>query len=518
MSISSASTIGETFPGEPVLRVDQLTKVFPRVVANDRVSFDVCRGEIHCLLGENGAGKTTLTECIYGFYKPDGGIIYIEEKPVHLSSPSDAIHLGIGMVHQHFVLAGPLTVVENIMVGTNRKKLLLDTRSAEERIQKLCDQYGIELDLHAKVEQLSVGEQQWVEILKALYVGVKLLILDEPTAVLTPQESDRLFDVLEKMKQDGLSIIFITHKLREVLANSDRVTVLRKGKVVATVNTPEVSKEQLAEMMVGRSVDFCVAKEDRTAGQTVLDVQDLRAESDRNQEALCGVTFSLREGEVLGVAGVAGNGQRELAEALIGVRPSTAGRIWFKGVETTQFTPGQIMKMGMGYIPQDRINEGLVPDFTIEENLVLGVEEDPRFSKGAFMDTQAVRAFAEECIRSYEIATPGPDQITRLLSGGNLQKVIIARELSMQPRCLIANQPTRGLDVGAIEYIHCQIVAQRDRGAGVLLISEDLEEIFNLSDRIAVMFKGQIMGIFDAKQISLEEVGLLMAGVQREGA
>lgn len=515
MTIQSASMMIGNSPDEPVLRVENLTKIFPRVLANDRVSFDVRRGEIHCLLGENGAGKTTITECIYGYYKPDGGSILFDGKSVHLSSPSDAISLGIGMVHQHFVLAGPLTVVENIIVGTNRKKLLLEPKTAEDRIQKLCTQYNIEIDVHAKVEQLSVGEQQWVEILKALYVGVKLLILDEPTAVLTPQESDRLFAVLEKMKADGLSIIFITHKLREVLANSDRVTVLRKGKVVDTVITSDVTKEQLAEMMVGRSVDFCVTKEDQSAGEIVLDVENLHADSDRKQPALCGVTFALHEGEVIGVAGVAGNGQRELAEALIGVRASTAGRVSFHGKEITHATPQQIMQMGMGYIPQDRINEGLIPDFTIEENLILGVETNPRFCKGAFMDAHAVREFAEECIRSFDIITPAPDQVTRLLSGGNLQKVIIARELSMQPRCLIANQPTRGLDVGAIEYIHCQIVAQRDRGAGVLLISEDLEEIFNLSDRIAVMFKGQMMGIYDAKKISLEEVGLLMAGVQR---
>lgn len=497
-----------------LLEAVQLTKRFPMVLANDQVDFKIRRGEIHCLLGENGAGKTTLAECLYGFYKPDEGDIRFNGRCVNLTSPNDAIHLGIGMVHQHFVLVEPLSVIENIVMGTDHKGVLLDLSSTEKKLRSLCELYEVKIDLNAKIWQLSVGEQQWVEILKALYTGVKLLILDEPTAVLTPPEADRLFSVLQRMKNEGLSIIFITHKLKEVMQVSDRVTVLQKGRKVATVNTRDVTTEELAYMMVGRKVVFTLKKDEIKRGDPILQVKGLVATSDMGLKALHAIDLVVHQSEIVSIAGVAGNGQKELFEALIGVRKATAGEIHMGDKNITHQSPRYIANGGLSHIPDDRIGSGLIADFSVEENLILGQEDNPPYRKGLFLNKSYIKKFAEESISRYDIATPSAKQRTSYLSGGNLQKVILARELRQSLKVLVANQPSRGLDVGVIEYVHRQLLDMRKSGVGILLISEDLDEIFNLSDRIAVMFKGRILKIFDAKEANLENIGLLMAGIE----
>jgi simple sugar transport system ATP-binding protein len=501
---------------ELFLGIKNLTKRFPQVLACDSISFDVRKGEIHCLLGENGAGKTTLAECLYGTYKPDFGEIFVKGSQVTLSSPSDAIQHGIGMVHQHFVLVPPLSVIENIVVGTQTKGILLNLDTVEKHLQSLCEGYGITLDLWEKVWQLSVGEQQWIEILKALYIGAELLILDEPTAVLTPQEIDKLFTILKKMRADGLSILFITHKLREVMAVSDRVTVLRKGKHVATVNTSEVTTEDLARLMVGREVVLHVHKEKLTPGKPLLEIRGLQAQNDKGQKALQEIDLTLNENEILGIAGVSGNGQKELCEVLVGVRKASDGKILMKSEDITNHTPHSIMMKGIAHIPEDRFRQGLVPDFSVSENLILGQQNSNQYRGRIFLNFDAIEKFARECISAFEIVTPSLNQITKLLSGGNIQKLILARELSIHPKCIIANQPTRGLDIAGCEYVYNQLLALRKSGVGILLISEDLEEIINISDRIAVIFRGQLMGVFNAAEAKLEKLGLLMAGIQEE--
>ncbi len=499
---------------EPLLRIENLTKRFPQVLANDDSSFSVRRGEIHCLLGENGAGKSTLAEMLYGVQLPNSGTIYYKGEPVELSSPRAAIDLGIGMVHQHFVLIPPLPAIDNIIVGTESAGLVLDRRKARRKLDELCAEYGVEIDLSARIWHLSVGEQQWVEILKALYVGVELLILDEPTAVLTPQEAEKLFAIIKKMRNDGLSIIFITHKLNEVMEVSDRVTVLRKAQLVGTVNTADMTKIDLARMMVGREVVFQIEKEDVAVGEPLLEIKDLHAQNERGQPALCGVSLTLHKNEILGMAGVSGNGQRELFDVLSGVRKATSGQVLLEGKEITNHSPSYIARQGVATVPEDRIHQGLVMDFAVDENLVLGLQRKRPFSRAGFMNRKAMDAFAQELVDSYEIATPSVTQTTKVLSGGNLQKTILARELSQEPKCLVVGQPTRGLDVGATEYVRRQLLDQRDRGAGVLLISEDLDELFNLATRIAVIFKGEIVGLLDTEQATREGVGLMMAGVR----
>jgi simple sugar transport system ATP-binding protein len=497
-----------------LLRTEHLTKRFPQVLANDDISFSVRKGEIHCLLGENGAGKSTLAEMLYGVHLPDSGMIYYKGEPIVLSSPRAAIDLGIGMVHQHFVLIPPLPAIDNIIVGTESASLVLDRQEAHRKLDELCAEYGVEIDLTTRIWHLSVGEQQWVEILKALYVGVELLILDEPTAVLTPQEADKLFAIIKQMRDDGLSIIFITHKLNEVMEVSDRVTVLRKGRLVETVNTADMTKVDLANMMVGREVVFTIERGDLTIGDPLLEIKDLHADNERGQPALCGVSLTLHKNEVLGMAGVSGNGQRELFDVLAGVHKATSGQVVLEGAEITNRSPNYIAQQGVATVPEDRIHQGLVMDFGVDENLVLGLHRKQPFSKVGFMNRKDVDAFAEELVESYEIATPSVTQTTKVLSGGNLQKIILARELSQEPKCLIVSQPTRGLDVGATEYVRRRLLDQRDRGAGVLLISEDLDEIFNLATRIAVIFHGEIVGLLNTEEATREEVGLMMAGVR----
>jgi len=498
---------------EPLLKTVNLTKRFGGVVANKSVSIDIQPGEIHCLLGENGAGKTTLAECLYGYYLPEIGEIYFDQKQVKITSPHDAIRLGIGMVHQHFILVRPLSVIENIIVGTEAAQVILNLSKARLTLGKLCREYDVSLDLSAKIWQLSVGEQQWVEILKALFIGVKLLILDEPTAVLTPQESEKLFAILRKMKQEGMSILFITHKLQEVLDVSDRVTVLRRGEKVATVNTADVSRADLARMMVGREVVFRVNKEKVSFGETVLEVKDLRARNDRGKESLCGVSLSVRAGEIVGLAGISGNGQKDLFESIIGVKQVQEGKIHLSGSDITNRSINTIISLGLAHIPEDRLKEGLIPEFSVAENLILGLHKKRFFKYGGnWQDGKQIETFAGNCIKQFDILTPSSKHATRNLSGGNIQKVIIARELSGNPRCLIANQPTRGLDVGAIEYVHTQLLKQCQAGTAILLISDDLDELMNLADRILVIFKGAIVGEMDAASTSREKIGLLMAG------
>ncbi len=500
--------------GPVLIEARKLTKQFPMVLANDAVDFSVCEGEIHCLLGENGAGKTTLAETLFGFYQPDQGEIYWKGKQVEINSPSDAMELGIGMVHQHFMLVETHSVLENILLGRESPGPLLDEKTARKKITALCEQYGVDLDPDKLIWQLSVGEQQWVEILKALYDGVDLLILDEPTAVLTPQESERLFSVLKKMSYEGLSIIFITHKLKEVVQVSDRVTVLRRGAKVATVNTWEVSKSDLARMMVGREVVFRVEREEIEPGEPILELKNLRALNDLGLESLSGFDLELCQKEILGIAGVAGNGQKELFEVLIGMRPTSGGKIIFRGENITGKSAGSIRSRGMAHVPSDRIKEGLVMDFSIAENMILGYEWTQAFRKGIRLDHKAIAEFARQNLDDYEIAAPSIEHRTGNLSGGNLQKVVLAREFGTEPAVIIANQPCRGLDVGVIEYVHGELLSHRSEGVGILLFSEDLDEIFTLSDRIAVIFQGEILGVFVTEEADIEKIGLLMAGVK----
>ncbi len=495
----------------PFLKVDQVTKRFHKVVANDRVSFDVMPGEIHCLLGENGAGKSTIAECIYGFYKPDEGTITVDGNPTGLTSPRDAIARGIGMVHQHFVLVSSMTVLENIVIGTEAARPILDLKSAATRIREIGERYDVDIDLNARIWQLTVGQQQWVEILKAMFQGARLLIMDEPTAVLTPHEARRLFQIFREMTADGLSVILISHKFDDVM-QSDRVTVLRRGKVVGTVNTRETTKEKLTNMMVGRSVELRVKRDAHTRGKPVLEVKGLWATNDFGTTKLSGVDLTVHQGEIVGIAGVAGNGQGELFEALIGVRKAQRGTIRMDGVDITGRSPAEIQQAGMGYIPDDRFADGLVGDNDIQNNLILGHHRKKPFARMGLLQFGAIREFAQNAIRELEIKAPSESARTRSLSGGNAQKVIVARECTQATKVILANQPSRGLDVGVIEYMHERLLEKRRNNFGILLASEELEELLSLADRIVVIFKGRILGDFPAEAADIEQIGLLMAG------
>ena len=508
----------------PVVEMKGITKRFPGVVANDHIDFEVRAGEVHALLGENGAGKTTLMNVLYGLYQPDEGEIYIRGRKVTLRSPRDAIALGIGMVHQHFMLVPPLTVVENVILGLRSSRgPFLDTDRAEKRIADLSKRYGLKVDPRAQIWQLSVGEQQRVEIIKALYRGADILILDEPTSVLTPPEVKELFSVLRRMAEEGKAVIFITHKLHEVMAVSDRVTVLRDGRVVSTLDTEDTDERKLAKMMVGREVLFRVAREEVERGEIALEVRDLWVMGDKGLPALKGISLSLRQGEILGIAGVAGNGQGELAEAITGLRRATRGKVLIAGKDMTNRPSGEIIEAGVGYIPEERIRRGLIMDFSVAENAILETHHRPPFAdgwflpfaKGWFLNNQEIDRYVERLISDYEVKTPSKDVPVKHLSGGNLQRLILARELSREPKLLVAAQPTRGLDVGATEYIRRKLMEQRARGTAILLISEDLDEILSLSDRIAVMYEGEIVGIVPAEEAEVEEIGLMMAGAKR---
>jgi simple sugar transport system ATP-binding protein len=497
---------------EYLVEMRGITKRFPGVVANKQVSLTVKPGEIHALLGENGAGKTTLMNILYGLHRPDEGEIFIRSQAETLPDPRTAIRHGIGMVHQHFMLVPVLTVTENIILGLPPGKgPILDFEGARRRIRELSTRSGLVVDPEAKVWQLPVGVQQRVEILKFLYRGTSLLILDEPTAVLTPSEVDRLFTVIRQLRADGLTLIFISHKLKEVMAISDRVTVMRDGKNVRTVNTEDTSKEELARLMVGRQVLFRIEREPPNPGQEVLRISNLSVLDDRNLRAVDGLSLSLREGEVLGIAGVSGNGQEELAEALCGLRRTDGGEIIVAGRNIADCDPRSIMECGVSQIPADR-QRMTVPDFSIAENAVLPLFRQRPFSAYSILDWEAVRGLGERLIEGYDIRVPSATVAAGALSGGNLQKLILARQMCLDPRLLVAVQPTRGLDVGAIEFVHHKLLEERDQGRAILLISTDLDEIMQLSDRVAVMYEGQIVDTLDRDQATIEAIALLMAG------
>jgi ABC-type uncharacterized transport system ATPase subunit len=499
--------------GIPSVEMRGITKRFPGVLANDDVDFEARSGEVHALLGENGAGKSTLMNILSGFYRPDEGEILLEGRRTVLRSPRDAINLGIGMVHQHFMLVDVQTVAENVELGQAKPRFLLNLNETERRIEELSEGYGLQVAPGARIWQLSVGEQQRVEILKMLYRGTRILILDEPTAVLTPQEVERLFATLRRMVEEGHTVILITHKLEEVMAIARRVTVLRKGKVVATVAASETDKRGLARMMVGREILFQVTRKAAAPGKEVLRAEDVCALSDKGLPALRDVSFSIRGGEILGIAGVAGNGQRELAEVITGLRRSTSGSICVGSKATTNCSPWRVIQQKVSHIPEDRLGVGLVPDLPVSDNVILKGYREPPLARGPFLNGSSITDFAESLIAAFDIAAPGPQVPVRLLSGGNLQKTILAREMSAEPELLVAVHPTRGLDVGATESVRNMLLARREKGAAILLISEDLDEIVALSDRIAVLYEGQIMGIMDGAEARIEDIGLMMAGI-----
>ena len=494
-----------------IVEMRDITKRFGPVIANDGIVFGLRRGEIHALLGENGAGKTTLMRILYGLYRADAGEICVEGQLARIASPKDAIERGIGMVTQHFALVPPLSVAENVVLGFT-DSFRLNMASIEQRVAESAARFGLEIGPAERVRHLSVGQKQRVEILKALYREARVLILDEPTAVLIPQEIEALFHTLERLRESGLSVIFITHKLDEVMAISDRVTVLRDGRVIGTVNTSETTKRELARMMVGRETFGVCREEERTGIEPILQIEGLCAADDQGLSALKEITLTVHAGEILGIAGVGGNGQKELAETLCGARQPTGGRVLAGEQDMTGATPAKLTAAGVGRIPEDR-HTGVVGELSVAENLAL--EHLGEFARSGVLDRQAIQRYAQELIQQFQIKARPTDQ-TRTLSGGNLQKLILARVLSRQPRMVIAPQPTRGLDVGATEYVRNQLLQQRARGAAVLLISEDLDEILALADRIAVIYEGEIVGVLPACDADIEQLGLMMSGAVKE--
>ncbi|MBE9916989.1 ABC transporter ATP-binding protein [Paenibacillus donghaensis] len=498
----------------PVVELKQITKRFPGIVANDSISLKLHKGEIHALLGENGAGKSTLMNIVFGLYQPDEGSIEINGKPVIIDSPNKAIELGIGMVHQHFKLVQPFTVTENIVLGMEPKTMgiQLDYKTSVAKIKKLSDQYGLKVNPNAKIQDISVGMQQRVEILKTLYRGADILIFDEPTAVLTPQEISDLMGIMRRLVEEGKSIILITHKLKEIMQISDTVTIIRRGKVIDTLKTSETNPNELAEKMVGRNVSFKVDKQPASPQQTVLEVKNLTLKNKEGVGVLKGLNLNVRAGEILGIAGVDGNGQSELIEALTGLTHVDSGIIELKGKDITNKSPRQITESGVSHIPEDRHKHGLVLDFSMSENMVLETYYQAPYNKSGFLNKKAIDTQAKRLIEEFDVRTPSIETKARSLSGGNQQKAIIAREIDKNPDLLIAAQPTRGLDVGAIEFVQKQLVAQRDQGKAVLLISFELDEILNVSDRIAVIYEGQIVGEVLPEETNDQELGLMMAG------
>jgi general nucleoside transport system ATP-binding protein len=494
------------------LEIRGLTKRFGTFTANDHIDLTVEPGEIHCLLGENGAGKSTLMNMLYGLLDPTEGQILIDDEPVTFTSPGDAIAAGIGMVHQHFMLIPVFTVAENVMLGREQTRSLgvLNRAKASEMVRDLSTRYGLKVDPAAMVEDLPVGVQQRVEIIKALSNQAQVLILDEPTAVLTPQEIDELMEIMRGLKKQGTSIIFITHKLREVKAVGDRITVIRRGKVVGTVE-PTDSEAHLAEMMVGRSVQLKVDKDAAKPGKDILEVRNLTVVDPRGHQVVKDVSFTARSGEVLGIAGVQGNGQTELIKSLLGLVKPDAGEVLVDGKDISKHGPRESLEEGIGYIPEDRSHDGYVGSFTVRENLVLDMYRQDEFSSGLALKLDAIKANADDRIKEFDIRTEGSETPVSALSGGNQQKVVVAREFSRPLKLLIASQPTRGVDVGSIEFIHKRIISERDRGTAVVIVSTELDEIYALSDRIAVMYDGRIVGTV-TPDIAREDIGLLMAG------
>ncbi len=495
-----------------LLGVHGVTTRFPGVVANDNVSLTIHRGTVHCLLGENGAGKSTLAETMYGVHRPDEGYLTLKGERLDLRSPKDSIAKGIGMVHQHFELVKPLATVENVALGTTGPGRL-DLGKVRARLEELCEAYRIDLDLDTPVGGLPVGLQQWVEILKTMYLGVDLLILDEPTAALTPVGVERLFESIRRMRDDGLAVILISHKMHEVTGISDRVTVLRKGKVIDTVQTDSVQAADLVRMMVGRSVELSKATNHPPAGETKLSVTDLVAGEPSERGSLCGISFDVGAGEIYGIAGVSGNGQDALFDTIVGVREPDGGTITIDDTDTAGMDPRTVSKLGVGSVPADRINQALLMDFNIDENIGLGRHGDRPFSIRGVLQRMAFRRRAEQAIEDYEIACPSASHITRTLSGGNLQKIVMARELEGQPDLIVVHQPTRGLDISAAENVRQRLIAERDRGAAIVLMSEDLDEVLSLSTRVGVMFDGKIVGEMHHDELDLDRIGAYMAGV-----
>jgi len=488
-----------------------IVKRFPGVLANDRVDFGLHQGEIHALLGENGAGKSTLMNVLAGLYRPDEGTIRVHGEPVEFRSPRDAIENGIGMVHQHFMLVPSLTVTENILLGLHDPRFRMQLPAYHERIAALEERFGLRVAPEAKIWQLSVGEQQRVEVLKMLYRGAEVLVMDEPTAVLAPQEVDELFATLRSMTAEGKSIVFISHKLNEVMAISDRITVLRKGRMAGPpLDAGSTGREALAELMVGRKVLFEISKDVQTPGDLVISIENLNAENDKGLPALKGVSLQVRSGEILGLAGVAGNGQSELAEVITGLRPCTAGQVTINGERVSNLPARVAIDANVAYIPMDRTGVGTSPNLSITDNLIMKAYRQPPISKGWSIDGRVARRHATKLKDEYEIIAPSIDTQSRLLSGGNLQRVILAREMSGEPQVIVAVQPTRGLDVGAIEGVQRLLLEQRKAGAAILLISEELEELLSLADRIAVIYEGEILGIVEDQD--QETIGLMMAG------
>ena len=494
------------------LELRGITKRFGALTANNSIDLVIEPGEIHALLGENGAGKSTLMNVLYGLYQPDAGEILVDGEPLKLHGPGDAMAAGIGMVHQHFMLIPVFTVAENVELGHERTRgfAFLDRRRARKQVAEVSKRYGLEVPPDALVADLPVGVQQRVEILKALVRDAKVLILDEPTAVLTPQETDELMEVMRSLRDSGTSIVFITHKLREVKAVADRITVIRRGKVVGEA-TPESTTAELASMMVGRPVQLTIDKEPAQPGAPVLEVDQARLLDASGQVLVDGVSFTVREGEIFALAGVQGNGQTELTQALLGLTSLDGGTITLDGRDVTHAGVHQILSSGVGYVPEDRLHDGLVASFTIAENLILDVHDREPFAKGAALDLEAVTTYAEQRVAEYDVRTPSVEAAASTLSGGNQQKVVLARELSRPLRLLVVAQPTRGLDVGSMEFVHKRIVAERDSGAAVVLVSTELDEVLGLADRIAVMYRGSIIGEVPAGTPA-DEVGLLMAG------
>jgi ABC-type uncharacterized transport system ATPase subunit len=505
---------------DTAVRLEDITKRFPGVVANDNVDLPVERGSVHALLGENGAGKTTLMNVLYGLYQPDSGRIVVDGEERDFASPRDAIDAGIGMIHQHFMLVDTMTVAENIALGNEPRKwggLAVDREAARRDVVELSERYGFDVDPDKTIADVSVGVQQRVEILKALYRGADVLILDEPTAVLTPQEVEDLFDVLDELTDQGKTVIFITHKLGEAMHAADDVTVLRDGKNVGTVDADETTREELAELMVGREVVLDVESTPPDVGDTVLDVDALSVLDDREVPAVTDVSFVVRKGEVFGVAGVDGNGQAELVEAVTGLRDPEAGSVEFDGRDVTDAPRRDRIDSGMAYIPEDRQERGLVMDFDLVENGILGSQHGAPFASGGTIDWDASRTHAEDIVEEYDVRPPDADTEAVALSGGNQQKFIVGREFERDPRLVVATHPTRGVDIGSQEFIHDRLLELRDEGRGVLLVSSKLDEVQGLSDRLAVMHDGDVMAVVDPDEIDEEELGLLMAGEYPEG-
>lgn len=500
-----------------VIEMNNIRKEFPGIVANDNITLQVKKGEIHALLGENGAGKSTLMNVLFGLYQPEKGEIKVKGQPVKITDPNVANRLGIGMVHQHFMLVHNFTVTENIILGSEPTKGgQINIREAAKHVEELSKRYGLSVDPYAKIEDISVGMQQRVEILKTLYRGAEILIFDEPTAVLTPQEIKELIQIMHKLIGEGKSIILITHKLKEIMEVCDRCTVIRKGKGIGTVNISETNPDELASLMVGREVHFKVDKKEAVPKDVVLKIDNLVVEDARDLPAVNGLNLEVKAGEILGIAGIDGNGQSELIEGLTGLRKIKSGTVKVDRKDTTNLPTRKITEVGVGHIPQDRHKHGLVLNYTIGENMVLQTYYQKPYSTNGILNYKKIYEKAKQLIAEYDVRTPSEFTLARALSGGNQQKAIIAREVDRSPKLLIAAQPTRGLDVGAIEFIHSKLVEERDKGRAVLLVSFELDEVMNLSDRIAVIYEGKIVAIVDPKETTEQELGLLMAGGKKE--